>query len=79
MNFSIFLKIVLALDLKSDYSLAMSLDQLATPDSAELLVMFNSAADQAQAAWEEQETEEDRARRALSQAKFDLWFSTLPQ
>lgn len=57
----------------------MSLNQLATPDSAELLVMFETAVAQAQAAWEEQETEEYRARRALSQAKFDLWFSTLPQ
>lgn len=57
----------------------MSIDQLATPDSAELLVMFETAAAQAQAAWEEQETEEDRTRRSLSQAQFDRWFATLPQ
>ena len=55
----------------------MSLDQLATPDSAELLVMFNTAAAESAAAWAEQETEEDRIARALEKEKADAFFKRL--
>lgn len=61
------------------HNTSMSSDLLtfATPDSLELLAMFENAASEAQAAWLEAETDEDRFESAVRKHTADEFFSNL--